>query len=616
MSKSRPARATLTKLVFAALFCPLSFLLDAEAQFTSSGATQITVRDNGDEINGSAMEPVVSPNKEIYAFRAEATNVLNTTHTSQPNIYTYEPGSGFSLASAKSDTEDFSANTNVRTDSPAISPVLPNGLYGVAFTSNATDLTQVEYGGEFNQVYLRIPSLQKTVLVSTNPNGEFANADCGEISIAALPNPDRFIVAFTSKATNLSPTFGPNDSLGDFSTVFIATVILAETGPAVTNMKVASKVVPHNGNPHGLLDGHVRSPVLSGDGKFVVVSSDARIVPEIPVEQTQRHFQIYRFNRVKETSALITKDKFGLPGNRDSKGPAISFSGGTVAFVSEATNLGGPGQVGTKRVLVKRAGFKGIVQANRSALKEPSNGGAYSVAVHPSGKFVAFADNGTNLTDSSTNGKVQTYVKSLVSEALVRTSVTGGGEASDDDSGLPPTGGGHPSLTLTGRGFNDPVLLATFQSKSTNLTLSGSNVNGYSNIFLNELSPPKPKFEKKAPIEAPPDVAVAPTDSGASGSKVTFTFQEFEDLNTSGATDGSVDAQARSRLEYHLEIRKKTGNKRKRFRKSRNNSATIRRLAPGRYVVRYRVIKKSGSGSSTTIESKSRYSPRQTIDIT
>jgi hypothetical protein len=339
------------------------------------------------------------------------------------------------------------------------------------------------------------------------------------------------------------------------------------------------------------------------------------MVQEIPVEINQRHKQIFRFNRSKELSTLVSKNNFGLPGNDDSKAPAISFSGGTVAFISRATNLAGPSQGGIQRVLVKRAGFKRIVQANRSASKDRSNGEAYSVAVHPSGKFVSFADDGTNLTDASTNTAIQTYVKSLVSEVIVRTSETGAGEAGDEDSGKPATGSGHPALTLSGRGFNSPALLTSFQSKSANLTLSGSNGSQNSNIFLNELSPPKPKFEKKAPIEAPPDVALEPTQSGASGSKVTFTFQEFEDLNSSTAVNGTVSANARSRLQYHLEIRKKTGNRRKRFRKSSRNSATIRRLAPGRYVVRYRVIKKSGRGSSSKVESKSRYSPRQTIDI-
>jgi hypothetical protein len=615
MRQNAPFKGKLFGLILAAVLIPLGVLPDAVAQFTSTGATQITVRNNGDEINGSAMEPVVSPNKEIYAFRATATHILNDTHPSEPNIYLYDPDVGFSLVS-QAHGGGFSQDSVYNTNFPAISPVLPNGLYGIAFTSTASDLTSEPYYGGKSQVYLRIPSLNTTVLVSTGqgPNGSFANEDCNNVSVTVLPNPDRFIVAFNSKASNLSPKFGPNDNPNQKTTVFTATITLAETGPAVTNMDVASQVLSATGAP-GPLDGDILGPVLSGDGKFIVVTSDARMVQEIPVEINQRHKQIFRFNRSKELSTLVSKNKVGLPGNDDSKAPAISFSGGTVAFVSKATNLGGPSQGGIQRILVKRAGFKGIVQANRSASKEPSNGEAYSVAVHPSGKFVSFADDGTNLTDASTNTKIQTYVKSLVSEAIVRTSETGAGEAGDEDSGKPATGSGHPALTLSGRGFNSPALLTSFQSKSANLTLSGSNGSQNSNIFLNELLPPKPKFEKKAPIEAPPDVALEPTQSGASGSKVTFTFQEFENLNSSTAMDGTVSSNARSRLQYHLEIRKKTGNRRKRFRRSRRNSATIRRLAPGRYIVRYRVIKKSGRGSSSKVESKSRYSPRQTIDI-
>ena len=591
----------------------LTVTVRAHAQFSSSGASQVTIDKNGATFDDSSVEPVRAPNSDIIAFRSSATNILVTApNPNNSDIYTYSPADGYKLMSI-AHNGGFSNDTFYVSDSPAISPVLPNGLYGVAFTSTASDLTETSYQDGRSQVYLRIPALNQTIAISRALEGTmaFANADCHDVSITVLPDPDRFLVVFSSSSTSLTPKFTNNPQ--QFTTVFTATVRIAETGAVVVNMDVASKSVSGPGL-NGELDGNVTQPVISGNGNFILMSSNARLVPEIPVEQGQRSYQIFRFNRLKEVASLVSKRADGAPGNSDSKRPSISFSGDTVSFVTTATDLAGVASLNTKRLLVQRASVKGLAQANTARDGTPSNGVADLAHLHPSGKFISFSDTGTNLVDGNTNAKFQTYVKSLVSGEIIRTSETADGAASDEDSGVAPAGV-YKGLSLGGEGFNSPVLYSSFQSKSSNLTVSGSNPASIANIFTTELLPPKPKFEKNAPIEAPPDVAFEPTASGASGSKVTFTFQEFEELSASARAYGEVESAAKSRLEYHLEVRKKTGNRRKRFRKSSSNSATIRRLAPGRYVVRYRVVKKSGRDSSTTIESKSRYSPRQTLDI-
>lgn len=602
------------KLSALSLTTALLFLVSAHAQFSSSGASQLTIDDNGTIFDDSSFEPVRAPNQNLIAFRSSASNILMT----QPNpntsdIYTYSPSEGFKLMSL-AQAGGYSNDTTYVSGSPAVSPVLPNGLFGVAFTSTASDLTDTPYQGGKSQVYLRIPTLGQTIAVSRalDDSNAFADQDCHDVSITLLPDPDRFIVAFSSSSTSLTDKFN-NNPLG-LTTVFIATVRIAETGASVVSIDVAAKSLPNPGF-NGELDGHVRQPIISGNGKFILISSNARLVPEIPIEQEQRSYQIFRYNRLKEVVSLVSKRPDGAPGNGDSKKPSVSFSGDTVSFITSSTDLAGGASPNSTRLLVQRASVKGLVQANTARNGSSSDGTVTSAHLHPSGKFITFSDTGTNLVDGNTNAKFQTYVKSLVSGEVIRTSETADGAASDEDSGTAPPGA-YKGLSLSGEGFNSPLLFSSFHSKSTNLTVNNSNPSSLSNIFTTELLPPKPKFEEKAPIEAPPDVAFEPTASGASGAKVTFTFQEFEELSATGRAYNEIESAAKSRLEYHLEIRKKTGNRRKRFRKSRSNSATIRRLAPGRYIVRYRVVKKSGRGSSTTTESKSRYSPRQTLDIT
>lgn len=590
------------------------FTVSGHAQFSSSGASQVTIDSEGTAFNGPSVAPVRAPNRDLIAFRSSASNIFGIPpNQGTSDIYTYAPTEGFKLMSV-AHGGGYSKDEFYVSSSPAVSPVLPSGLYGVAFTSTASDLTDTPYTDGKSQVYLRIPTLNQTIAVSRAMGGTnaFANHDCYDVSMTLLPDPDRFIVTFSSASTSLTPKFNNNPQ--GFTTVFVVTVRVAETGASVVDIDVAARSISMPGTT-GELDGHVRQPIISGNGKFILISSNARLLPEIPIEQEQRSYQIFRYNRLKDVLSLVSKRPDGAPGNGDSKRPSVSFSGDTVSFITTATDLAGETPPNTAKLLVQRASAKGLAQANVARDGTPSNGTVALAHVHPSGKFISFSDTGTNLVDGNTNAKFQTYVTSLVSGEVIRTSETGDGAASDEDSGTAPPGV-YKGLSLSGEGFNSQVVYSSFQSKASNLTVSGSNPFSIANIFTTEVLPPKPKFEKKAPIEAPPDVDLQPTASGAPGSKATFTFQEFEELNASARAYGEVESNARTRLEYHLEIRKKTGNRRKRFRRSRSNSATIRRLAPGRYVVRYRVVKKSGQGSSTTIESKSRYSPRQTLDIT
>jgi hypothetical protein len=67
-------------------------------------------------------------------------------------------------------------------------------------------------------------------------------------------------------------------------------------------------------------------------------------------------------------------------------------------------------------------------------------------------------------------------------------------------------------------------------------------------------------------------------------------LREYGLENSAALTDeeGELIRGKAGRSELQQQIRIKTGNRRKRYRKSANNSATIRRLSPGRYVVRHR----------------------------
>jgi Tol biopolymer transport system component len=99
--------------------------------------------------------------------------------------------------------------------------------------------------------------------------------------------------------------------------------------------------------------------------------------------------QVYVFDRVTATSALVSKAPNGAAGNGESRSPSISGDGRWVAFESDATNLALP-QVFGQHVWVHDR-----VRTTNALVSVRSNGAAgndssYAPSISADGAFVAF----------------------------------------------------------------------------------------------------------------------------------------------------------------------------------------------------------------------------------
>ncbi len=584
----------------------------AQSDFTTSGASQVSVGLNTTAPSNRSFEPVSPPNGNLMIFASEANNLVSNDSNNSSDIFQYSPGKPLELISVVAATGQ--SPTTGASAGPAVSPLLPDGSYAVAFISNATDIvagySAPPFGenGSPNQVYIRIPKTNETLLVSGGINtsagsGQVgANADCDQVSITALPNPNRYIVAFRSKAGNLETPTSPNQL--QHKTIFLVTLTTTNSKTTVTSSAQGAR--SPDGSPY---EGDLNSPSISGDGRWVAFNSDAPIVG--PSNGFQ---QAYLFNRGSRTLRMITRNPQGEPGNGDSRGTSVSFQAEKVAFITEASNLL-PGAIANRKAYQFETATKSFIHVNASMSKEVSNGEAFAIRMSPSGRQAVFSDNGTNLvSDPATNNKVQTYIKDTVSGSIIRASVTAAGVAGDGDSGGstftsgPLTG---PALSLGATGFNSRTIFAHFRSAAPNLTTVGTSSDTLTNVFRSTITPPKPKLVKNTPIEAPPDVTIEKTLSGGKGATVSILLQEFEDI-TSSATSayGSKAAPTSStKITYNLEIRK-VGSRQQTFRTLTRNRVTISRLAPGKYSIRYRVSKTSGRTSI-----KSGYSAKQSLDV-
>jgi hypothetical protein len=613
----------------ATLLTPLT--LYAQTGFTTTGAVQISIGVGGAAPNSFSSEPASPPNKDLIVFSSAASNLVPGDTNDLQDVFQYTPEKGIELVSVVPSTG--SAPTTGDSSNPAVSAVQPDGSYGIAFLSHATDIVpgyQSALQPPYNpkQVYIRLPKSNETLLVSkgvTSPStpGQIgADAECDQVAIVALQNPTRYLVAFRSAANNLEAPLGVTST---YKTIFVVQVTFSD-GKAI----VGSPEAADNPSTNQRYQGDLNAPQFSGNGRFVTFSTAAAINGV-----GNGNEQVYLHERSSRALTLLSRTPSGAPGNGSSVAPSISHRAENIVFVTTATDII-PRAVNTAMLVRFDNELGQLSQVNVSASGLASNGAAYQARVSPSGKLIAFSDSGTNLVTESAmrtaNPPIQTYLKDIRSGAIIRTSVTAAQTPGNADSGAPPSYTYYPTeifpstppsfippfnynqvsaLAFGALGFNGSTIFTSFRSDATNLAISSPNF-PVSNVIRTPIKPPKPRLVQNGSIEAPPDVVVIKQLGSGRGARVLITLQEFSDLVSMSAMElATIESRASSsaRLQYHLEIRK-VGSRQQIFRTLSKNKAVINRLAPGRYSIRYRVSKKT---SRRTL--KSGYSAKQQLEV-
>lgn len=258
------------------------------------------------------------------------------------------------------------------------------------------------------------------------------------------------------------------------------------------------------------------TPSISGNGAWIAFSSIATNLVDTPVNGQE---QVYLRNRLDGTTILVSAGPGGVPGNRASSYPSVSFNGEFVAFESEASNLvtddgnrftsdvflferaagtitlisrNAPGASANApsglpslsadgrwvaflsaadNLTVDDAGFEfdiflhdrlgqtPLKRVSASRLGTSADGENYYPSISADGRFVAFASEAQLLSDDR-NNREDIYVFDRQSGSLERASVTSSGTGGNGDSTL-------PSISADGR-------FVVFASSAPNLTGSSS----------------------------------------------------------------------------------------------------------------------------------------------
>lgn len=282
------------------------------------------------------------------------------------------------------------------------------------FISDASDLV----AGDQNQVadlFVRDRLAATTVRVNVSSSG--AEADGGTVGGALSPD-GRFVV-FDSFASNLVP-----EDTSTRADIFLhdrdpdGNGLFDEGNGTTERVSVSSAELEANG-PSWWAS-------VSDDGNLVAFASSATNLVAVDANNAD---DIFVRNRATGTTTRASLDDANLGANDDCDQPQISGDGGSVVFMTVATNFGGKSGF-TWDLFVRDRSAGTLRQVNVDSAGIPGDEQAFSPSLSRDGRYVAFITGARNLwpgDDSGTSDDI--FVKDLVTGSVECASVDLGGSA-------------------------------------------------------------------------------------------------------------------------------------------------------------------------------------------
>ncbi|MBK5093504.1 MAG: PD40 domain-containing protein [Actinobacteria bacterium] len=330
---------------------------------------------------------------------------------------------------------------------PTASSISLDGRY-VAFDSYAINLVAGDTNGVAD-VFRKDLLTQEVVRCSTNAaGGQVTGGDSIWPSISA----DGRYVAFQSAATDIvgaSTALRAHIYRKDLLTGAIERCSLGLASAEADNLSSVASMTP--------------------DGRYVAFESLAtNLVPG----DTNGFYDIFRFDvSTTTTERCSTNATGGQATVGDSMLPSINASGRYVAFRSGSTDIMAGITPGRTHVYRKDVTTNAIQLCSNSAAGTEADANSNLPSISGEGRFVAFQSSATNLVTGDTNGFIDIFRKDLLTNDIVRCSLSAAGAQTDNSSGV-------PSISADGR-------FVAFHSIATNLVTADTN--GFRDIFRKDL---------------------------------------------------------------------------------------------------------------------------------
>jgi Tol biopolymer transport system component len=216
--------------------------------------------------------------------------------------------------------------------------------------------------------------------------------------------------------------------------------------PAPTAAQAASTVQVSVGTGGASPDGASRAPAISASGRSVAFASDAS---NLVAGDTNGSSDIFVRNLQAGTTRRVSVRTGGGQANGDSSEPAISAEGRLVAFTSDATNLVGGDTNASSDVFIRDLWNGTTTRVSVGARGVQANGPSRDVSLSGNGRFVVFSSDATNLTGGDSNGETDVFVRDL--NAATTRKVSTRARYTNGESAAVADGGADPAVSEDGR---------------------------------------------------------------------------------------------------------------------------------------------------------------------
>lgn len=428
--------------------------------------------------NGNSDAPRMSYNGQRIIFTSTATNFA-TDANSATDVFLFNRESG--------SVRPVSRVFNVRTETAnagSAGGCIAGGGFWVAFESTATNLLKTHGNTTVKHIYSSSVIDLKSVRVSVDTCGADADDDCYAASLSFSGRH----VAFVSEASNLDSNVGTGEQHvyvrdRDVDGNRRYDEIAASCAGTQSKTELASL---NSSGTKG--NGFSSSPMISGDGRFVVFESLATNL-DAQTSDTNGYCDIY-VRRLESapngcsTDATVRISKVGTTqANGHSYSPAISHDGRFIVYASDASNLVSGDSIGKRDIFLHdrdtdedgcfdESNQVSTIRVSIETGSSGTQGNDHSDRPHISadGRYVVFHSRATNFDSAIGAGTVGIFVRDVINEETYRVSINSSGAAANGSCS-------NPSGSDDGRYF-------AFDSVATNL--DANDTNSYSDIFLRD----------------------------------------------------------------------------------------------------------------------------------
>ena len=211
------------------------------------------------------------------------------------------------------------------------------------------------------------------------------------------------------------------------------------------------------GGPRQIANGDARNARISEDGRFVAFWSSAT---NLVAGDTNNAGDVFRRDR-RGSTIRISASTAGAGGDQASRRPSMSGDGNRIAFQSDATNLAAGDTNAVTDVFVRDVATSTLARISTAAGGAQANGSSELPWISRDGNFVTFTSEATNLVPGDTNAHSDVFLKNLLTGEIKMVSVDPEGNPGDANSTF-----AFPS---------DEGRFVAFVSRSTNLVDDDDN---------------------------------------------------------------------------------------------------------------------------------------------